>query len=85
MDPLTSYLASEILKALGEGALIKASAFVAIFLLVWIEVRGVKNEVKSLNKTIAKSFADGEIRFTKLELAQVKTDQRLSLLEKKGT
>lgn len=70
MDALTSYLTSEIIKALGEGAFVKAAAFVAIFALVWVEVRGVKNEVKNVNKTMAGSFAAGEARFTNIEKDQ---------------
>jgi hypothetical protein len=67
MDAIGSYLTAEIIKALGEGNLVKFAAYVAIFALLWIEVRGLKKQLQVLNETISKSFAAGEKRFEVIE------------------
>lgn len=67
MDPLGTYLAGEIVKALGEGNMLKAMAFLAIFIVLWLELRGLKKQFQLLNETIAKSFAAGEKRFETIE------------------
>lgn len=81
MDALGTYLTAEIIKALGEGNLPKFAAFVAIFTLLWWQLRGLKKEVHDLNATIQKSFADGADRFGKIEQTQLKFEHRLTLLE----
>lgn len=67
MDALGSYLTLELVKALGEGNLVKFGAYVAIFIVLWLEVRGLKRELKHLNETISNSFAAGEKRFETIE------------------
>lgn len=76
MDALGSYLAVELLKALGEGNLVKFGAYLAIFLVLWLEVRGLKKQLKLLNETISKSFAAGEKRFETIEsdVHQIRVD-----------
>ncbi len=64
---MDSYLIAELLKALVEGNLQRFLAYGAIFLIIWIEVRGMKNQLKLLNKNIADRFSEGELRFEKLE------------------
>ena len=76
------FLATEIVKGLNDGDLVKVVAYVAIFIFLWVEVRGLKNQVKLLNETIARSFAEGEKRFDHLEENQIKFDYRLSIMEK---
>jgi len=67
MDALGSYLAIELVKALGEGNLVKFGAYLAIFLVLWLEVRGLKKQLRLLNETISNSFAQGEQRFKTIE------------------
>lgn len=67
MDALGSYLSVELLKALGEGNLTKFLAYLAIFLVLWLEVRGLKKQLRILNETISNSFAQGEQRFKTIE------------------
>jgi len=81
MDALGTYLAGEIIKALGEGNLVKVGAYIGIFIFLWIEVRGLKKEMIKLNSTIAKSFADGEARFQTIEKTQVVHEHRITKLE----
>lgn len=71
---METILTSEIIKSLSEGDLPRFLSSVAIFVFIWIEVRGLKKEVAKLNSTIAKSFAEGEDRFSTIE-------HRLTLLE----
>lgn len=71
----------EILSAMGEGNPIKGAGLVIIFLLIWLEVRGMKKQMKlttsqveKIQTIIEKSFAAGETRFTQIE-------RRLTVLE----
>ena len=72
------------MKGLHDGDVVKVVAYVAIFIFLWVEVRGLKTEVKSLNGTIARSFAEGEKRFDHLEENQLKFNYRLSEIESKN-
>lgn len=81
MDALGSYLASEMLKSLGEGNFHKFVGFVLIFALLWWQLRGLKKEFSKLNSTITKGFADGEARFDKIEKRELEFEHRLTLLE----
>lgn len=62
-----SLLTSEILKSLGEGNATKGLFLILIFIVIWLEVRAVKKQFKTLNATIAESFAKGEVRFKTIE------------------
>lgn len=83
MDAIGSLLTAEIIKALSEGSLTKFAGYLAIFALLWVQLRGLKKEIHSLNATISKSFADGEARFGKIEQTQLKFEHRLTILEDK--
>lgn len=80
MDALTSYLIAELAKAAIEGNLLKAGAWGVFFFVIWLEVRGMKKELKVLNVTVAKGFADGEHRFELIEKKQLEFEHRLTLL-----
>jgi hypothetical protein len=82
---METYLTAEMIKALSEGDVPRFVAYIAIFVFIWIEVRGLKKEVGKLNETISKSFAEGEARFEKVEDNVVRIDQRLTLVEQKIT
>lgn len=79
---MESILATEIVKALGSGDITKFISYVLIFFFIWIEVRGMKTELKNLNLTVAKSFAEGEKRMEAIEENQKQYEHRLTLLEK---
>lgn len=64
---MDSYIISQILNSLGDGNIVKAGAWIAVFLVIWLEVRGMKKQLGSLNETISKSFAQGEKRFEIIE------------------
>lgn len=69
-------ITEQIFKSIKNGDVVGFMAYLLIFTLIWIQVRGLKIAVENLNKTIASSFAQGEIRFTDIE-------HRLTVLEQK--
>ena len=78
---MESYLANEILRSLLNGDFSKFVAYGLVFFFIWLEVRGMKNQLKDLNATVSKSFHDGEKRFESLEDHQLKFEIRLAKLE----
>lgn len=58
---------AEILKAIGEGNMAKGVFLIAVFAVIWLEVRSLKKQFKTLNETISTSFANGEKRFETIE------------------
>lgn len=67
-------LADKIVDSLKTGDIKSAMAFVAIFLLIWLQVKGVRNELKEVrlaltspDAPIAISFAKGELRMKTIE------------------
>lgn len=84
MDALTSYLVAEIAKAYIEGNLLKGLGFTVFFIVIWLEVRGMKKQLKTLNAsfdTFGKKLAEGETRFENIENVQREFEHRLTLLE----
>lgn len=78
---MDAYLATEVLNALATGNVSKFLAYGLVFFFIWLEVRGMKNQLKDLNATVSKSFHDGEKRFESLEDHQLKIEIRLAKLE----
>lgn len=72
---METLISAEMIKALSEGDFPRFAAYVAIFVFIWIEVRGLKKEVAKLNGTIALKFEEGQTRFTEIE-------HRLTVIEK---
>ena len=81
MDALGSYLITEIIKSLGEGNFVRGVAWLAVFIVIWLEVRSLKKSVKKIGENIATSFAQGETRFSDLEKKQMEFEHRLTMLE----
>jgi len=73
----------EIYKALSEGDVTKFLAYAAIFIFIWIEVRGLKKEVANLSLTITKTFGEAEHRFKEIEYRQIKFENELKELIQK--
>lgn len=64
---ISNLLTTEMLKALTDGDWPRLLTSTATFVFIWIEVRGLKKEFKTLNSNIANSFAAGESRMTHIE------------------
>lgn len=69
-------LMAKMIEAMSEGDTRKLIGYGLIFIVLWLEVRGLKNQLKNLNDTIAKSFAAGERRFKTIEkdIHQIRLD-----------
>lgn len=80
---METFLVAEILKALGEGDIVKFVAYMAIFCIIWLEVKGMKKQLTIISSTIKESFDKGEQRFVKLETDVKKLDTRLTAIETK--
>lgn len=78
---METYLATEVLNALATGNVSKFLAYGLVFFFIWLEVRGMKNQLKDLNSTVSKSFKEGEKRFETIEDHQLKFEIRLAKLE----
>lgn len=73
---MESLLTSEILKSLGDGNATKGVFLILIFAVIWLEVRALKKQFRTLNETISNSFAKGEKRFETIEsdVHQIRND-----------
>lgn len=80
---MDSLLSGEILSSIIAGKYTDGAKFIAVFVFIWLEVRGLKKEVKKLNSTIADGFANGETRFLAIEKSQQQFEHRLTVLEPK--
>ena len=58
---------TEIIKAIGEGNVTKGMFLILVFIVVWLQLRALQKQFKSLNLTITNSFAKGEERFKSIE------------------
>lgn len=77
-------LADKIVESMKAGDIKSAFAFIAIFLLIWLQVRGVTKELKEVRialtspeAPIAMSFAKGEKRMGDIE-AKHSHDQNIT-------
>lgn len=80
---MDSVLSAEIIASISSGKYTEGAKFVAVFVFIWLEVRGLKKEVKTLNNTIAEGFKQGETRFLAIEKKQQEFEHRVTLLEPK--
>lgn len=81
---MDTFLISEMLSSLASGDLPKFMAYTGIFFVIWLEVRGLKKQLKIMNTTISDSFASGEKRFESIETHVTNIDLRLAKVETKG-
>lgn len=58
---------TEIIKSLGEGSYTRGIFLILIFVVLWLELKGMKKQFKALNTTISNSFEVGEKRFETIE------------------
>lgn len=67
---IEAILVDQITHAATKGDYVRAAGYVLIFLVIWLEVRGLKKEVAKINSPegfVAQSFAKGEERFESIE------------------
>lgn len=73
---LEQAISDQIFRAFRSGDIVGFFAYGFIFVLLYMQVKGLKKAVERLNETIANSFARGETRFSEIE-------HRLTVLEHK--
>jgi hypothetical protein len=73
---METILTAQMIEALSTGKFTEFLGFVAIFVFLWVEVRGLKKEVSRLNDTLDVRMSEGEHRFDNME-------QRLTLVEQR--
>ena len=59
--------------------------FAVVFFFIWLEVKGVRKEIKTLGETIGDSLKKGEARFTAIEDHILKFEDRLGTFQERLT
>lgn len=70
-----------LINALGSGDIKGFIAYLAIFAVLWLEIRGLRKAVKNLGDSISNGFQAGEKRFEQIESQANKFEHRLTVLE----
>ena len=65
---------NHIIQSIGDGNYEKGLFNILVFVVLYLQIRGLKTEVKAVNNTVEKGFQAGETRFQNIE-------NRLSTLE----
>ena len=63
-----------IIESIGDGNYSKGLFNILVFLVLYIQIRGLKTEVKHVNKTVEKGFEAGETRFQNIETRLTKLE-----------
>lgn len=56
-----------IIQSIGDGNYEKGLFNILVFVVLYLQIRGLKTEVKAVNKTVESGFAAGETRFEHIE------------------
>ena len=74
-------MTQQILDAIARGDFQKFLGYLAIFAVLWLEVRGLKKELVKLNGNMSDSLKAGELRFEKIEDNVKQIEHRLTVFE----
>lgn len=74
-------LIQKILSSLAKGDTATTLTNIVIFGLIWLDVKGMKTELKNIGDTVKTSFADGEKRFEQIESVASSFQNRITTLE----
>lgn len=80
---MDAYLMQQIMDAIGRGDAQKFLGYIAIFGVLWLEVRGLKKELVKLNQNVSDSLHAGELRFEKIEENVSRLEHRFTVFETK--
>lgn len=78
---METFITNEMLRSFSDGNFKSFVGYLLIFIFLWIEVRGVKKELITLNKTISDSTAKSEQRHAESEEKLISIDERVVNLE----
>lgn len=70
-----------ILESLGDGNYLKGGFMIAVFVVIWIEVRSLKKKVGHIGETIDVGFKTGNDRFSKIETRITLVEEKLNIGE----
>lgn len=58
---------NNIIASIGDGNTEKGMFNILVFVVLYLQIRGLKAEVRSIGKTAEHGFKEGETRFSKIE------------------
>lgn len=58
---------NHIIESIGDGNYSKGLFLILVFLVIIIQIRGLKTEVKHVRQTVDNGFKNGETRFSTIE------------------
>lgn len=76
-------LADQIVRSIKNGNIAQALILFGIFVLIWLEVHGLKNAVVKMSETIATGFQAGDQRFLAIEARALVDQSLISKLEER--
>lgn len=82
---MEALLQERIIRAVSEGDFIGAMAWIATFVMLWLQLKGIRKEAKEMNTHFKESLAAGEKRFENLEDKNILFEHRITMLEQKKT
>lgn len=78
---METFLTNQILHAISAADYPKILGYGLIFLLLWIELRGLRTEMHKLRENVSQSFSAGETRFKNLENQNLYFQGEITLLK----
>lgn len=78
---LDKIVVEEIASAIAAGDLPRIIVYIGIAFMLFVQIRGMRKEIKNMNGTIVAGFGAGEARFGRMENRQSNFEHRLTLLE----
>lgn len=58
---------THIIQSIGDGNYEKGMFNILVFVVLYLQIRGLKTEVRAVNNTVEKGFQAGETRFQTIE------------------
>lgn len=58
---------NHIIQSIGDGNYEKGLFNILVFVVLYLQIRGLKTEVRAVNNTVEKGFQAGETRFQTIE------------------
>lgn len=56
-----------IIASIGDGSHEKGLFNILVFVVLYLQIKGLKAEVRAIGKTVEHGFKEGETRFSKIE------------------
>lgn len=66
---------THIIQSIGDGNYEKGMFNILVFVVLYLQIRGLKTEVKSIHSAVDNGFKAGETRFSNIESRVTKLEQ----------